>query len=201
MCPAEQCLPCPPAVVTQQCQQTQTGSPCDLCPGPGIEECRGHSARRGTAPPELVRAPPFVLSAVRSRQRHNSGNERFCGSAASRGLCWALSTAPLSLSRACVSVWDCQGFLMCWWGRKGCLRNCISHHRPVHRYALTEMSPWCLTVLSLTGFLGFVSLYPSMHQFHLSVSTQGMHSLCFGRKRTLLYNDSKHQLRVAFLLC
>ncbi|XP_030914679.1 protein POF1B [Geospiza fortis] len=40
-----------------RCQQTQTGSPCELCPGPGSDECRGHPVRRGTAPPELVSCP------------------------------------------------------------------------------------------------------------------------------------------------
>ncbi|XP_063280149.1 protein POF1B-like isoform X2 [Prinia subflava] len=50
--PVEQCLP---VAVTQQCQQTQTGSPCEL--GPGSDECRGHPVRRGTAPPKLVSCP------------------------------------------------------------------------------------------------------------------------------------------------
>lgn len=71
MCQVEQCPPVPPVAVTQQCQQTQTGSPCELCPVLGSDECRAHAVRRGTAP-ELVRAPRFVL-----RQGQNSGNEGF----------------------------------------------------------------------------------------------------------------------------
>ncbi|XP_072785128.1 protein POF1B isoform X2 [Taeniopygia guttata] len=57
VCPPEPCQQCPPLAVTQQCQQTQTGSPCELCPGPGTDDCRGHPVRRGTAPPELVSCP------------------------------------------------------------------------------------------------------------------------------------------------
>ncbi|XP_005045861.2 PREDICTED: protein POF1B [Ficedula albicollis] len=59
-CPAEPCPQCPPAApppLTQQCRQTQTGSPCELCPGPGSDECRAHPVRRGAAPPELVSCP------------------------------------------------------------------------------------------------------------------------------------------------
>uniref|UniRef100_A0A8C0Z9D4 POF1B actin binding protein n=1 Tax=Cyanistes caeruleus TaxID=156563 RepID=A0A8C0Z9D4_CYACU len=60
LCPPEQCPqcpPCPPPAVTQQCQQTQTGSPCELCPGPGSDECRVQPVRRSTVPPELVSCP------------------------------------------------------------------------------------------------------------------------------------------------
>ncbi|KFO53742.1 Protein POF1B, partial [Corvus brachyrhynchos] len=57
VCQAEQCPQGPPALpvpVTQQCQQTQTGSACELCPG--SDESRGHAVRRSTAP-ELVSCP------------------------------------------------------------------------------------------------------------------------------------------------
>ncbi|TRZ07086.1 hypothetical protein HGM15179_020021, partial [Zosterops borbonicus] len=53
--PLQQCPQCPPVAVTQQCQQTQTGSPCELCPG--SDECWGRPIRKGTAPLELVSCP------------------------------------------------------------------------------------------------------------------------------------------------
>lgn len=135
---------------------------------PGTPRQEGHSPRRAGEGSTLCSRRGLFLG------RHSSGNERFYGSAASRGLCWSLSTMPLSLSRACVSVWDCPRLSHVLLGRKGCLSNCISRfHRPVLRCALTEISPWCFnSVLSFTSFLGFVFPYPSIHQFHLSVCTQ-----------------------------
>lgn len=80
-------------------------------PGPGRRPVPGTPRQEGHGPARAGEGSTLCSQRGLFLGRDTTpGNERFYGSAASRGLCWALSTAPLSLSRVVYCLGLSKGF-------------------------------------------------------------------------------------------